>query len=277
MSQEAIAELELKKHQFERNIGEIDRQLAKLRGADESVRAVSIGDFLAENTGPVRWIIDGFLPKGATGVIAADGGVGKTTLMVQLTLCIAAGRKVFRFNTSQSRVLYIIAEGARPLFRERVRSAMRALNIPNSVDWSIQPPDFFEFAADGRQFQDLVESSRADLVVLDTLGYFFHGDENSSQEWKAKLMGPLRKISQRYGTAFFLVHHQGKGLTKKGRGSSAIYDDADLFLRLEAREPDESNVDPPERWLYVDKNKYGPSRTYKSLTYDAVNAVFRSV
>ena len=117
---------------------------------------------------------------------------------------------------------------------------------------------------------------------MDTLGYFFTGDENSASEWKQKAMAPLRRLAESHGCSFLFVHHNNKPAPgregwQKGRGSSAMQGDCDLWMRLETIGRCDTNPDPPERHLVVEKNKYGPDHFFRKLLYDKERAIFRSV
>lgn len=201
-----------------------------------------------------------------------------TTCLVQIALCLAAGRDPFD-NAHVARavpVLYLAAEGSRAAFQNRVRTAANSLAIPNSVNWYVQDKGVSSFNVASPEFESMVRRSKAGMAILDTIGYFWKGDENSAVEWKAGIMVPLRKLVGKYGTTFLLVHHQVKASQdrkgwQKGRGTSAMFADLDFYLRME---PVEGDVTCARRTLYQDKNKYGVTQRW-DLTFDAHSARFR--
>lgn len=237
---------------------------------------VQLSEFLGETLTDFEWLIGGAIASGSIGMLVADPTIGKTTLLVQIALCLAAGRAPF-YNAHVARgvpVLYLAAEGSRAAFQNRVRTAASALGVPNTVNWYIQDRSVTSFDVDSRDFAAMVRRAGARLVICDTIGYFWSGDENSAVEWKAHVMKPLRRLAAD-GITFILVHHQVKASPdragwQKGRGTSAMFADLDFYLRME---PVEGDVSGTRRTLHQDKNKYGEVRRW-DLTFDPANARF---
>ena len=112
------------------------------------------------------------------------------------------------------------------------------------------------------------------LIIADTLGYFFSGDENSAKDFKNLVVRPLKDAARKYGVAFLIVHHFGKpselkSAQHKTRGTSAMFGDFDLFLRLER-----DREDPAMRVLFFDKIKDAPERQPLLLRFDKESGVF---
>lgn len=119
----------------------------------------------------------------------------------------------------------------------------------------------------------MIQECRPGLVVLDTVGLFHEGEENSATDWKKYVVKPLRRIIEATGTAFILLHHFGKpseGRTggHRVRGSSAIKGDVDTLLLLE---PAKSSGDL--RVLAFDKIKNGPPLDSIVVRFDGEGAV----
>lgn len=272
-----IDELHSLRSEIESKLTFIDAKIADLQ--PESVAPVSASQFYAESSEPMRWLLEGLIAEGSVGLMVAHGGIGKTTLLTQLGLCLADGRPVFGFPVpSAAPVLYVMAEGSRAAYRDRWTLTRRALEIPSTANWFIQPAAFQDFTLGRSGLDALVAQSKAKLVILDTLGYFHQGDENKANDWKAHVMAPLRSMCQRYNATFVLVHHQTKQSPdrqgwQQGRGTSAMYGDVDFWLRLEKVDGDGNES---KRELWIDKNKYGPMGYRKKLVFVAEHAFFRS-
>lgn len=247
---------------------------------------VDLDQFLSESLTDFDWLFGGVIPTGSIGLIVADGGVGKTTLLVQAALCLAAGKTPFRSEdgwetwrvTRPVPTLYVLAEGSRAAFQARVRTAAQTLGVPRNVNFWLPRREITDYKIGSANLERMIRSSKAGLVILDTLGYFHSGEENSATDWKQHVMNPLRGLTSRYGCAFIIVHHQVKateGRTgwQKGRGSSAMFDDADFWLRLE---PVEGDTTGTQRILYSDKIKYGICQ-HTPLNFNARDAVFTPV
>jgi RecA-family ATPase len=55
--------------------------------------AVRISFFLREPWPAMRWVLKNCLPLGILGLLAAQGGIGKSRLIIQLAFCLALGRR----------------------------------------------------------------------------------------------------------------------------------------------------------------------------------------
>lgn len=268
-----VEQLKSKRDELLRQVSELEADIADLTGEiDPSQAPVHARDFVRES-GEFEWIVGSLIAEGSVTMVAAEPRLGKTTLLVQLALCLSAGVNFLDFPVPRrARSLYILAEGSRHAFRARFRTACESLQLdPDGVDWWIQPAGEMDFQLRQNHVERLVASSGAKLVILDTLGYFHGGDENDATEWKKHVMGPLRSMAARHGCSFVLVHHYGKSVPgrarwERGRGSSAMFGDVDHWLGLERVEltKDEQALSEPEkarlaqrRELFVEKNKYG--------------------
>jgi len=239
---------------------------------------VILADFLSENLGEQRWLLQGLMAVGSVNMIVAHGGVGKTTLVTQIALALAAGVNVPALEariSTPTPILYISAEGSRILFRERVETARRNLNISaGGTRWFIQPRDLTDYQIGSASLERLIVKSGAKLAILDTLGYFWVGDRNKDEHWKERVMGPLRALIARTGVSVLLVHHLSKGDDWKGRGTSAMFDDVDLFLHLEDPSGGVFEGSDMPCTLWVRKNKNGIDHFSFPLVYRKKLAIF---
>jgi hypothetical protein len=84
----------------------------------------------------------------------------------------------------------------------------------------------------------MLEECGAQVAVLDSVGHFHDGDENSSGEWRRFVTKSLGEISRARGVAIaFADHYVKPSETRqnrhKTRGSAAKVDDCGAALRLE--------------------------------------------
>jgi RecA-family ATPase len=244
--------------------------------AGEDVRPVSIADALAEPKPEQEWVINGLLPVKGIALLAAEGGVGKSTLAAQLCAGLSAGRGFFGFDAGTAiPTLFLEAEGSRERFIERIGVALYHLQIAaDDLPLYIQPKAWRP-SLNGTT-ADTIRVCGARLVILDTIGLFERFDENSATDFKALVINPLRKLGEETGAAFLLIHHQGKpNEMRKGRhkirGTSAFVDDVDVAMRLEAPDGDKA----PFRRLCFDKIRHGSPQEDIELEYDFQFATFR--
>lgn len=276
MNDDILTELSREREEYLAKIREIDEDIANLSaGHDARHTPVSAFDFVSE-PGDFEWLVGGLIADGTVTMVAAEPRIGKTTLLVQMALCLAMGREFLGMRVPKAvKPLYVLAEGSRNAFRARFSTACQALDIRfKDCPWAIQPASMADFnlksASVSRLFTAAAKSGTK-IVFLDTLGYFHGGDENDNSEWKRNVMGPLRAFGTQLGLSFVLVHHYGKSNPLKsrwerGRGASAMFGDVDHWLGLEKPELTEAEKMLPEaersrlenvRELYVEKNKYG--------------------
>jgi AAA domain-containing protein len=197
-------------------------------------------------------------------------------LALNLSLALAAGKDFLGLRVfKRATVLFVEAEGNETHFRERVGTAARSMGLDTAVlaVHMVKQPDLFEIG--GPTLAAAIEQYRPDLVVLDTIGYFFSGEENSSSDWKRLVSKLLRKIGRMYGVAFLLIQHLGKqSETRTGkariRGSSAQSGDSDTTLTLDRAK---SNPET-DRILSFEKVKNGPRLAAKVLRFDEPLALF---
>lgn len=239
---------------------------------------VLIADALEEPAPDIAWLIKDLLPVQAILLLAAFGGLGKTTLLVMLFACLAAGRDFLGFHVPQPvPVLYLIAEGARHVFLDRVRVALARLGLdPKALPLWVTPREFTPEI--GAAIEAFIEKTGARLVALDTVGLFHDGDENSASDFKAKVVKPLRGIMTRHDVSFVLVSHEGKpSQERKGRhrvrGTSALVDDSDIAIRLEAPDGDRA----PARTLIFEKVRTAAAPEPIALEFLTTFAVFERV
>jgi hypothetical protein len=265
----------------------IERDEPKARGSTSAaapaetkesavLRPVRIADVILEQYDAEAWYVPNLLAVGAAGILSADYGLGKSTILSQFGVCASAGRDFLGYQVTRPLAcLYWQAEGSRRLFAGRVRDQARNLELDlNTLPLHFVPRGMDPLPFDSRDFAEFVTGSGCELVFCDTFGYFTDGDENSAKDWKQKVSKPLKAIGRATGISFFLVHHEGKpNEFRKGRhkirGSSAMGGDSDTVMRLE-----QLAGDPNGRLLMFDKVKDAPEQPDLTLGFDKTKGLF---
>lgn len=71
----------------------------------------AFGRFLESEPPPMRWVLEGLLPAGITGLVASPGGVGKSNLVYSLGFSVATGCPFAGFDVGEEgSFLYLAAE-----------------------------------------------------------------------------------------------------------------------------------------------------------------------
>ncbi len=266
--------LRKKKHELLQRVAEIDEDITVIEGMDGATNGpVLLADFLQEK-GDFGWVFNGLIAEGTVSMLVAEPRLGKTTLLVQMSLALSAGVNVLGTVVPKPRkVLYILAEGSRHAFRERLRTTCASMGIPEtSMNWWVQPDGMADFKLTGSETSRIIRAAKAELVVLDTLGYFSGSDENDSLAWKKNVMAPLRAYCAEFGCAFVINHHPRKSAAdgagnrwEQGRGTSAMFGDVDHYFTMSKvpLKPHEEGLPSIEksrleqrREFHVEKSKY---------------------
>jgi hypothetical protein len=179
------------------------------------------------------WLVEPLIPAHRSTAIVAEGGVGKSLIMLEIAAALATGRAVLlRPARAPINVVYIDME----MVPSDVADRLDALGYDFTNDPLLhehlhyyQLQDFlpFDTSRGGRQLLAIAEKYEAELVIIDTLARVISGDENEAKTVQnfAAWTGTLLKQK---GVAVVRLDHLGKNPEKGARGSSAKRDDIDL-------------------------------------------------
>ena len=109
-----------------------DAESGPLFTPDES----AFGRFMNMEPPPMRWVLDGFLPAGVVGLLAATGGVGKSYLAYTLGFSVATGCPFAGFDVGEEgSFLYFAAEDDEAELHRRGRRILEHYRKVNG--WSV--------------------------------------------------------------------------------------------------------------------------------------------
>jgi hypothetical protein len=189
-----------------------------------------------------RWLIEGLWGNQAVGIVGGEPKCCKSFLALDLAISVASGAPCLRrFPPRQTGpVLLFAAEDGLPLVRNRLEGLARAARVAfDRLDIHVicVPSLRLDLAQDQARLRDTIEALHPRLLVLDPFVRLHRIDENAAAE-VAPLLGFLRGLQRRFGTAVLLVHHARKGAAhvRAGqalRGSSEFHawGDSNLYLR----------------------------------------------
>lgn len=205
--------------------------------------------------------------RGGKCLLTGLGGRGKTTLLTQLALHLAAGTPLFGHGalavSGPQRVAVYLAEDPLSEVRFRFKEQCETLGYSDEVLARICFLDFggrrisLEHEADTTILFRSLRDCQAEVAILDPLVAIHDSDENSNAAMR-KVLDTLTPVSAETGIAFFIAHHEPKNVdTSNGaaRGASAIRDWARTMLRLTAHGKGESGSS--RFTLELDKANYG--------------------
>jgi archaellum biogenesis ATPase FlaH len=235
--------------------------------------ALSVERLLNTEPEPTRWFLKGSLPLGSLGVLASDGGVGKSFLLLQLGLATALTAQFLNYEVAKGKAVLLFGEDSESVIHHRLRDLLR----PSYESGAIQAIESFikenlyitslagksatliEPTREGMRtksaFDDLLKLlkgvSDLKLVVLDPLSRFFSGNENDSNQM-SRFAELLERIAVETGATVIISQHTGKasnGQYAKGndplkygaiRGSTALTNAARWQMNL--RYPDDKEL-----------------------------------
>lgn len=167
---------------------------------------------------PVEYLIEDILPQG-TSILTAASKIGKSWLVLDMGLKIAAGERFFNKKTKQTGVLYLALEDSYTRLQDRM----------NKVLNDNPPPENFYFLTEVPNLENdllaeleaiLTKYPEIKLIIIDTLqkirGQALLRESAYQQDYRE--MGMIKKFADKHGISIFLVHHNRK-----------LVDDSDPF------------------------------------------------
>lgn len=224
-----------------------------------------------------------YMPAGKVGLLAAPGGVGKTTILAQLAVSVASGRAWFGMYpvARPGKVLFVLGEedegnidwliwrataavvsGLTDAERDHVHNAVYANLYTQSVAG-------LGVAMDGNYHPELLAFLESEglfsLVILDPASRFFPAEAETDNAAATRFIESLERLTQADGNPTILfAHHTGKGgvnatesSQNDARGSSAIVDGGRWMASLRRHRAVDGM--PDRATLEVVKTNYGPA------------------
>ena len=277
-------------------LGEVRRHLAKLtrpegavKAAHQRIRAAAeeplVADWLGTKPEPLPWalavsggrygeppVVPVMVPvmvRGVVGLLASRGGVGKTTVALELAVLAAGGEGgplwLGVYDVAPGKVLYVNGEdskeglhrrvwatvtrlerlvqneGEREAWRARVVARLVVVPLAGCVDAALVSVDAAGDAAETettRALREVLDASEEPwaLVVLDPLARFAHGETETDQAVATRTIAAAEQLTQAPGRpSVLLTHHArkgGDGSADDIRGASALFDAARWAMTL---------------------------------------------
>jgi len=187
---------------------------------------------------PVRWSVEGLVPREGITVWGGDSGVGKSWIILSLAQAVAAGAPFLgRFETEQGRVLVVDYESGDRLLKRRIHKLHRGLGdgAPEDLPMMVLTAGVrLDRHAD--ELTDFIQRHGFTLCIIDPLVNAHDGDENDSATM-ARLFERVHRLRRDTDCAFLFTHHIRKlsanGSNDAGqllRGASAIKGAIDSYI-----------------------------------------------
>jgi energy-coupling factor transporter ATP-binding protein EcfA2 len=169
-----------------------------------------------------EYLIDRIIVKGACNALVGGSGVGKSTILRQITLAIIDGDEFvlgFKINADLKKVMYCSTEDTQFQWKKHLRT----FNADGSKDEALSrlcvlfdtPNDLL------KAIESKLKNEKFDLIVLDVYSDIFIGDPNNSISVRT-FIKQFKNLSHLYGVTPLFVHHNGKGTEKSAPSKNSI-------------------------------------------------------
>jgi len=159
-----------------------------------------------------KHLIEGLLPERAIGLIVGDSGLGKSPLLYQAALCIAAGVPFLSHEVHQGKVLFCDFENGIAQVSEMLDALLQHLGLGRAPDdlllWNLNDssPKWGQL---GYRLEDMVREVKPKLVVLDSITAY-HPDIEDTNSTATKVYKEFRGLIRDTGTSILGAHHLRK-------------------------------------------------------------------
>jgi hypothetical protein len=189
-----------------------------------------------------NWIIKNVVATGETSSWIGPPGAGKSALITDLAIHIAAGLD-WRGHRSKARcgVVYFALERGELVKRRLIAHAAQTVGFPTKLPFSIarQVIDLLKPTCVGEIVATINAATfhhgcKIGVIVIDTYAKGIAaggGDENSAKDQNMTLAN-LRRVQEETGVHVAIVGHTGKDEGKGARGSNAFVGDMDMMVQF---------------------------------------------
>jgi RecA-family ATPase len=151
-----------------------------------------------------QYLVDGLLPAGGTSIVAAKPKCGKTTLLRQLSLCVARGEMFLNRVCSKGPVIYFSVEEK----IDEIKAHFKAMGANGSEEIYIfanrAPQDTIG------KLKPIIEKIKPSLIILDTLFKIVRMKDANDYAAISTALEPIQDLARQSGSHVLCVHHAGK-------------------------------------------------------------------
>ena len=196
---------------------EAERRFDRSREPRKKPGIVSATALRAMTFDPVRFVVPGYLAEGLT-LLAGRPKLGKSWLMLDMAIAVAAGGESLGVKCTRGEVLYIALEDNLRRLRSRLDQLMpTGVTLPSGLHFVVEWP---RASAGGLSLIEvwLGEHPSARLIIIDVLAAFRDPRNGNEQLYDGdyKALKGLQELAIRAGVAIVVVHHTRKSGSEAG-------------------------------------------------------------
>ena len=220
-----------------------------------------------------KWLIPGWIPEGQIALLAADGGIGKTTLWCHVIAALSSGTVCVLdppgFTREPVKVMFLTTEDSvRKKLRKKLRLAgadMRNIITPDFVGDRSGLLHKLKFGS--AEMEKVLRTFRPALCIFDPVQGFTPPKVNmGSRNEMRDCMAPLLTVGEEINTTSMVVCHTNK--RKGASGRDRIADSADLWDIARSVMMAGYTEDQGVRYLSNEKNNYAQLQETILFTID---------
>src|SRR5271154_96703 len=222
---------------------------------------LSLAQLLAEQpaTPPAGWIEPGLLPPQGILFVGGEPKVGKSLLVANLALALAAGKDRAGFRIpAVRRVLVCQFELPTPQFVSRLAAMRRSVGAAADQNLFVDTRAIGHLLSAPQGLSHFLNAARkaaAEVIVLDPL-YSTHDQDENDTRSMAALCQSLLRLRDASKAALIVVHHVRKSITRfeigsAFRGSSALHAVGDSYMLLTRPSPQIPTVELRFQFRYA--------------------------
>ena len=171
-----------------------------------ALEAISGHSLMTMNIQPIRYCIDQILPQGIA-MLSGSPKTGKSWLVLEWCIRIAAGEPIWNFNTTKGTTLYLCLEDNWSRVQSRISDITR--DVPQNVFFAVASRSISDGLTE--QIESFVtEHPDTVLVAIDTFQMIRKtaGDTSYSNDYQ--IISHLKELADRLQITILLVHHLRK-------------------------------------------------------------------
>lgn len=159
---------------------------------------------------PTEFIINGLIPVGLV-VLASPPKYGKSYMVLDMALCVAAGREFLGFATNQCGVLYLSLEDRWDRLKQRMLQVNGSQPIPGNFYMNIECHTLDDGLIEQLEYL-LQDHPEIRLIIIDTFQKIRGEQKRTESAYAAdsREMGVLKKFADDHSIAILVVTHTRK-------------------------------------------------------------------